>query len=1039
MKWFHKWIISVLLFSVMLVTQSNAWGGGGSSNTPKISIADISIQEGNSSTTTATLTISIDNCPNTSDIKIKWETNDADGNATSGVDYNYTNGTITFSKSSGWGSSCTKSYDITVDIIGDTDIESDETFKVIMSDNGTDSSQHYSFDPDRATVTILNDDVPNTPAVANAGSDITIAEGDDAHLDGNQSHDNSGIATYQWSVNGHTYGPSSDSNVTILASDLNLGDNTVTLTIEANDGDTDTDTVTVSVLEVVENADDLCYEDMEIIGGFMCKMSSAMTGGMCTAGMGCGVSVPLRNRGDSNLTDVHVVYDEGGMGGGFGDSCGVSPDGNCSSTNDYEMGGASGGFSKATVYDINTSLPPSNTSNASVWEKNSMSAFCFMGQNLYGSYIKDDVIHRGHINPCTETGSNSYATGPFDAWDTFRDVSDRNISTKLSSQDFNLTIASINADNNDTEAVPGKECRYRLLDVNTSLALTDWVDFNASIHDTQLENNINIDSAHRQVFVQFKFCQKKNTSPIELGTFNDCDTNATYYEYNTSTTSSDGFAIRPKEFALALPTSQDKELLKSGIAYGFKLTANDANDAQTQDYNQTKSNIDLNQTLILADGTEDNASDPLLEGTLSFDATDFNISDGVSVDANGSNNAVRISFDNVGKVKISLVDKDWASIDSDDTPNSCEDGTINDTTVSGTYICGTNTAIFIPDHFTLVDVNLTNKRKGDNFTYISNDLNMSAHVELTIKAMNAKNQVVTNFKENNTTYYENPIELNLSVPTEVTFTDGEDMNISHQEHNITRALLGFGGSDSNGTHTIAWNENNESQKILFNYDRANNKPINPFEINGSNINITVNSLYISSSGVSATITGSSSAEQNATFVYGRARSTKYFYDDITTNSANTPIKVEVYCDKWPASANCPSVDVLNGATNDAKWYISTSHNTDNGDGHIYPFIDASYSASVSPSEANITNGIANDVTISNSSGALPYIVNVTLDDTSPTQTSSWLVYNPDSPDTFPNPFYKVRFIGNATWSGEGKTGNVVDTNASMKKPKRLDW
>jgi len=44
-------------------------------------------------------------------------------------------------------------------------------------------------------------------------------------------------------------------------------------------------------------------------------------------------------------------------------------------------------------------------------------------------------------------------------------------------------------------------------------------------------------------------------------------------------------------------------------------------------------------------------------------------------------------------------------------------------------------------------------------------------------------------------------------------------------------------------------------------------------------------------------------------------------------------------------------------------------------------------------------------------------------------------------DTFksPSPFYKVRFIGQAGWAGHGDTGNVVESNASTKKNRRLGW
>jgi hypothetical protein len=313
---------------------------------------------------------------------------------------------------------------------------------------------------------------------------------------------------------------------------------------------------------------------------------------------------------------------------------------------------------------------------------------------------------------------------------------------------------------------------------------------------------------------------------------------------------------------------------------------------------------------------------------------------------------------------------------------------------------------------------------------------MSAHIEVTIKAMNAHNQVTTNFKENNTAYYENPIEVNITIPTEVHFADGTDMNMTHQEHNISKSLLGFGGTDSNGTHSIAWNETNQSQQIRFNYDRDYNNPINPFEINGSAVTITATSVYTSSSGNSASITGTSTASQKATFVYGRAVSTKFLYDDVTTPSIQTPIMVQVYCHQWPASsALCPGVDVNSAATNESSWFLSTQHDMAQGDGNVT--LRATY-GSIAPTHASINTGDNGTDTAITVSGTAPTIVDIDFDTTNPTNTNTWLMYNKDT-NTPPSPFYRVRFIGSGGWTGTGKTGHVVGDDIHSKKTQRTEW
>jgi hypothetical protein len=63
-------------------------------------------------------------------------------------------------------------------------------------------------------------------------------------------------------------------------------------------------------------------------------------------------------------------------------------------------------------------------------------------------------------------------------------------------------------------------------------------------------------------------------------------------------------------------------------------------------------------------------------------------------------------------------------------------------------------------------------------------------------------------------------------------------------------------------------------------------------------------------------------------------------------------------------------------------------------------------------------------------GPAPVIIDINLDTSTATSTSSWLIYSESG--NFTNPFYRVRFIqgGTSSWSGYGKTGHVVDSNAS---------
>jgi len=171
-------------------------------------------------------------------------------------------------------------------------------------------------------------------------------------------------------------------------------------TFKVNNGSDDSISAVVSirvdsaVQEVVENADDICYEE-PVSSGMMC-----MDMGMCSGGLGCKNTYQVKNIGDSDLSDVVLVYDETGMGMSFGSDCGVDPDGTCKSTSDIDFG-PMGFFGKATEFNLTNDIPPEDDSN-SVWAKNFMSMSCFSGEQMYATYVKDGKKYRGKMKLCRE-------------------------------------------------------------------------------------------------------------------------------------------------------------------------------------------------------------------------------------------------------------------------------------------------------------------------------------------------------------------------------------------------------------------------------------------------------------------------------------------------------------------------------------------------------------------------------------------------------------------------------------------------------------
>lgn len=233
----------------------------------------------------------------------------------------------------------------------------------------------------------------------------------------------------------------------------------------------------------------------------------------------------------------------------------------------------------------------------------------------------------------------------------------------------------------------------------------------------------------------------------------------------------------------------------------------------------------------------------------------------------------------------------------------------------------------------------------------------------------------------------------------------------------------------------------------YNFKRDYNKTLNPRYIVFKDFNITHAINSNTPTHIYADLTddhkifGDKTLDQNVTFVYGRAKPSQDFYDDVTANFVDTPISVVIYCDQDPVT--CSAVyNITNGTfrqTDEYNWYLSLEHITNENDGNIT--LAASAGANVAPSDSSpfpiqFIDGVNNpDVRVSATVATRPLDVNITFVEAS---TNKWLMYNKDQNET-PIPFYRVRFIGQSGWAGHGDTGHVVDSNTSTKKNRRLEW
>jgi len=633
-------------------------------------------------------------------------------------------------------------------------------------------------------------------------------------------------------------------------------------------------------------------------------------------------------------------------------------------------------------------------------------------------------------------------TGPFDAWDTFRHNEstppvDKNISTKIAKKAFELTLASLNQNSKTYETKPGEESNVEvaLYKPNSKAPLSNIVDFDAK-NLRYINGNFTVKMAHEEVVAGFKVCAT-NENNLSTGEYNyrlwntsecsgpivDCLSKTNGFPMWHICYSSDSFAVRPDRFDISLNSLQQ---FKAGVGYPIDYRALNNIGENTIGYSQEQNNsFEMVSTLSsVKPGCQHQQID--IKSNIVFE-NGFH---------NGDNN--KTYFNTVGDFNLTIREingSEFAKVDSDDTPYPSDPEKID------RFITEDNVTLHItPANYNITGT-VTNANTANHFTYLSNIDNtanaMAATLNVDIQALIADGSNAENYESDcyaDSTDFE--VAYNL---TDIT-PNGSLSNLHYLERNTTLegdvALMAATSTSNSRDFNISFDntlfasDGNGSATIdlALNFDRSRNLVVNPFKLTIDNVKLTETDNEVSTQKTVA---------QNATFLYARAKATKDIYDNIAETSVTTPVMVQVYCDKWPASTvNCPGVDVINGHS-EPYWWLSLNHNENNGDGNIALQSPSNGSASVDTDVTVVSQGVDTSINVTKSSDALlPMMVNIDLNTI---YTDDWLIYNPYSSTTAPTPFYRVRFIGTMDWAGHSDAGHVVDTNASIKKNRKLGW
>jgi hypothetical protein len=483
------------------------------------------------------------------------------------------------------------------------------------------------------------------------------------------------------------------------------------------------------------------------------------------------------------------------------------------------------------------------------------------------------------------------------------------------------------------------------------------------------------------------------------------------------TCSVDTFAIRPDNFTLSL-AGTDIELLHAAIPYNFTLVGEDFSTNPTIGYtvlnarSMLNSTLDTNKTIYNPDGTDGTAT---LNGTLTLGATDFDIIDGQAISKTTTDtNVVSVSFDDVGRVNLLFQDINWSKVDIDNGD------TLADCSATGAYICGDINVTFIPDHFALSGAQLLNYN-GATYTYLSNDLNVSAGMDLTITAENDNNDTTLNFTSAS---WENPVNITYTLPnvTDTSLTE----NISDANNSLPLNFI-------SGVKTINSTDTNASINLIFNYNRNINNAVNPISIDGANININASSIYISGTGTLDTINGATAAAQTATFIYGRTHAPRQRFKG---NSGNALIYYEAYCSGTINANPCDKTLLPGGvdsnSTDDPRWFINPVHIVSSGT--VGSITQKSGAGDISTTTPTGTSTATVVLTYTNAA-TKGYPFKATMEN----NASTWLIYDKYQVNPMTNEF-EVEFINsNDTWAGVKETDKTTIKRATDITNRRSMW
>jgi VCBS repeat-containing protein len=478
--------------------------------------------------------------------------------------------------------------------------------------------------------------------------------------------------------------------------------------------------------------------------------------------------------------------------------------------------------------------------------------------------------------------------------------------------------------------------------------------------------------------------------------------------YSKSVCSRDDFAVRPDKYGIK-PLSIQKYI--AGQDVNITVQALDYYGNVISDFNFTNAPVDVNISDAMGCRTDPTYT-PHGQTTVNF--------------INGEAN-LTINYKEAGDINISVKEykngNEFAKVDENDSISSGGVESDDDLLIGE----GNSTiSRFYPDHFA-VSGSYNNPANG-TFTYLSNDLNMSAELNLTITAKNEDNGTTQNY---NRDCYAKNFDLNISyddlntsnVPNTIRYelNSTQYSTGTNSDLNFTNLSKDFFGTDNNGTANFA---------VKINFDKNYTNPIEEFNMTVRDVNVSdVNGTF-----------GKHDINDSVRFIYGRIK---------VSNAAaySSDINTTFEYQYW---------------SNDG-WVINTDHN--NSAAVYFGDVNTSITNPLLPNGVSITlnqvSGGKESVKFSLNTAvqALPYSAKIHL------AIDSWLWYHPlakdykdpsaTNTDCLTHPCMKVDFlksgsawggvqaVNNSAYTEENRTSEMnvsaPDVNVSKSQVKKINW